>query len=64
MTIMTAVQETTHTIDKGVRSEIEDVRHTLSVANRRATRYVQDNPGTSLLVALAVGWIVGRMAGR
>jgi hypothetical protein len=64
MTIMASVHETTNTIEKGVRAEIKSARHGLATANERAIHYVKTNPGKCLLAALAVGFIVGRIAGR
>jgi len=64
MTIMTSIHRTTSDIAKSVRSDMESVRHGLGAANARVVNYVKDNPGTCLLGALAVGFIVGRIASR
>lgn len=42
----------------------EDRAQALQAWNRRASTFVRENPGTALLCAVAVGFLVGKIASR
>ncbi|MFZ5471999.1 MAG: hypothetical protein ACOZIN_21430 [Myxococcota bacterium] len=44
--------------------KLEHAKATLSDWNTRVTTFVRQNPGTCLLGALAVGYVVGKLASR
>jgi len=47
-----------------VRPQIEDARRRLSSFNEQAVSYIKENPGQCVLGALALGYIVGKIARR
>ena len=44
--------------------QIDEARRNLEDLNHRAVSFIRANPGTCLLGAIAVGFIVGRIASR
>jgi ElaB/YqjD/DUF883 family membrane-anchored ribosome-binding protein len=44
--------------------QIEEARRNLADLNQRVITYVRQNPGTCLLGAIAVGFVVGKLASR
>ncbi len=44
--------------------QLEQARAKLSDWNTRITAFIRQNPGTCLLGALAVGYVVGRLVSR
>lgn len=43
---------------------IEEAREQLSLANVRVKGFIRQNPGTTLLCAAGVGYLIGRLASR
>ncbi len=44
--------------------QIEQAREALGTFNEKAKAFIRERPGTCLLGALAVGYLVGRLASR
>jgi ElaB/YqjD/DUF883 family membrane-anchored ribosome-binding protein len=64
MEITDQFQQTAHDIEDRVRPQIEEAKRKLNDLNDQAITYVKANPGKCLLGAIAVGFIVGRIARR
>jgi ElaB/YqjD/DUF883 family membrane-anchored ribosome-binding protein len=47
-----------------VKPHLDEAKRQLSTFNERATVYVKENPGKCLLGALALGFVVGKIARR
>lgn len=47
-----------------VKPKLDEARRQLATVNERATAYVKENPGKCLLGALALGFVVGKIARR
>jgi ElaB/YqjD/DUF883 family membrane-anchored ribosome-binding protein len=47
-----------------VKPHLDEAKRQLSSWNERATTYVKENPGKCLLGALALGFVVGKIARR
>jgi hypothetical protein len=47
-----------------VKPQLDEAKRRLSSWNERATGYIKQNPGKCLLGALAVGFVVGKIARR
>lgn len=47
-----------------VKPHVEEAKRRLDSWNERATTYIKENPGKCLLGALAVGFVVGKIARR
>ena len=47
-----------------VRPQVEDARRRLSSMNETVTDYIKENPGRTLLGALAIGFVIGKIARR
>jgi ElaB/YqjD/DUF883 family membrane-anchored ribosome-binding protein len=43
---------------------LEEAKERLRDVNQRVIAFIEERPGTSLLVALAVGFLIGRMVRR
>jgi len=58
------IEETAREIGARVRPQIEDARRRLSSLNSSATAYIQENPGKCVVGAIALGYLIGKLAGR
>lgn len=47
-----------------VKPHLDEAKRQLATVNERATTYVKQNPGKCLLGALALGFVVGKIARR
>ena len=45
-----------------VKPKLDEAKRQLSTFNEKATTYVKENPGKCLLGALALGFVVGKIA--
>ncbi len=43
---------------------IEEAKEQLQQFNSRAQSFIRENPGTTLLAALGVGYLIGKLASR
>jgi len=43
---------------------IEEAKEQLSLVNQRVKGFIRENPGTTLLAALGVGYLIGKLASR
>jgi ElaB/YqjD/DUF883 family membrane-anchored ribosome-binding protein len=46
------------------KPQLEDARRHLSSLSGKVTDYIKENPGRSLLGALAIGFVIGKIARR
>ena len=60
----TDIEETARELEDRVRPQIEEARRRLSDINDRAVSFIKERPGATLLGALAVGFVIGRIARR
>jgi ElaB/YqjD/DUF883 family membrane-anchored ribosome-binding protein len=44
--------------------QLQAARHNLEQANYKVAAFIRENPGTCLLGALAVGFVVGKIVSR
>jgi hypothetical protein len=58
------LQDKARQIQDNVLPQIDEARRSLEDLNTRAVSFIRANPGTCLLGAVAVGFIVGRIASR
>ena len=47
-----------------IAPQLDEARKNLSDLNSRITTYVRQNPGTSLLAAVAAGFLFGKIVSR
>jgi len=47
-----------------VRPQIEDAKRRLTSLNDKAIDYIKENPGTCLVGAVALGFLIGKIARR
>jgi ElaB/YqjD/DUF883 family membrane-anchored ribosome-binding protein len=64
MDVTREIEDTARELGERVRPQIEDARRRLSSANEQAITYIKENPGKCVLGALALGYIVGKIARR
>lgn len=58
------LQDKARQLQDNVLPQIDEARRNLEDLNTRAVSFIRANPGTCLLGAIAVGFIVGRIASR
>ena len=58
------LQDKARTLQDNMLPQIDEARRNLEDLNHRAVSFIRANPGTCLLGAIAVGFIVGRIASR
>lgn len=58
------LQEKARQLQDNMLPQIDEARRNLEDLNTRVVGFIRANPGTCLLGAVAVGFIVGRIASR
>jgi ElaB/YqjD/DUF883 family membrane-anchored ribosome-binding protein len=58
------LQDKARQLQENMLPQLEEARRNLEDMNTRVVSFVRANPGTCLLGAVAVGFIVGRLASR
>jgi ElaB/YqjD/DUF883 family membrane-anchored ribosome-binding protein len=58
------MQDKARQLQENLVPQIEEARRNLEDLNVRVASFIRANPGTCLLGAVAVGFIVGRLASR
>ena len=64
MEIAEQIEHAARDIEDRVRPQIQEARRKLTGLNEQAVDYIKENPGKCLLGAIAVGFIIGRIARR
>jgi hypothetical protein len=60
----TSVQDKVQDVASRLGPNVDDARESLGELNRRVATFIREQPGTCLLGALALGFIIGRIASR
>ena len=58
------LQDKARQLQENMLPQLEDARRNLEEMNNRVVGFIRANPGTCLLGAVAVGFIIGRIASR
>jgi ElaB/YqjD/DUF883 family membrane-anchored ribosome-binding protein len=58
------IQDKARQLQENLLPQIDEARRNLEDMNTRVVSFIRANPGTCLLGAVAVGFIVGRIASR
>ena len=64
MDVTRDIEDTARELGERVHPQIEDAKRRLSTLNEQVTGYIKENPGKCVLGAIAVGYIVGKIARR
>jgi hypothetical protein len=64
MEITRDIGDTAREIGDRMRPQIEEAKRRLGDFNQQVTGFIKANPGKCLLGALAVGYLVGKIASR
>lgn len=64
MEIAEKIEETAREFEERVRPQLDQAKKRLGAMNDEVIDYIKANPGKCLLGALALGYIVGRIARR
>jgi hypothetical protein len=56
------IEATVRQVGDRVRPQIDEARKRLTTLNKDVTGYVKENPGRCLLGALAIGFVIGKIA--
>jgi ElaB/YqjD/DUF883 family membrane-anchored ribosome-binding protein len=58
------IQDRAREIQERIVPQIEEARRNLVDLNSRAVSFIRANPGTCLIGAVAVGFLIGKLASR
>jgi ElaB/YqjD/DUF883 family membrane-anchored ribosome-binding protein len=58
------LQDKARQLQENMLPQLEDARRNLEDMNTRVVSFIRANPGTCLLGAVAMGFIIGRIASR
>ena len=58
------IEDTARELGERVRPQIENARRRLESLGDSATTYIKENPGKCLVGALAIGYLIGKIASR
>jgi ElaB/YqjD/DUF883 family membrane-anchored ribosome-binding protein len=58
------IEETAREIGARVKPQIEEARKRIESLNTSAVAYIKENPGKCLVGAVAVGYLIGKLASR
>jgi len=58
------IRERAQDLEARIGPQIDQARQSLEEINEQVTTFIRRNPGTCLLGALAVGFLIGRIASR
>jgi ElaB/YqjD/DUF883 family membrane-anchored ribosome-binding protein len=64
MEITHDIGDTARELGARVRPQIENAKEKLSSLNETVTTYIKENPGKCVLGAIAVGFLIGKIARR
>jgi ElaB/YqjD/DUF883 family membrane-anchored ribosome-binding protein len=56
------IEATVREVGARVRPQIEEAKRRLSSLDETVTDYIKENPGKCLIGALAVGYLIGKIA--
>jgi len=59
-----SIKRFAHDVEARVRPEIEGARKRIESAGERVTTYIKENPGKCILGAVALGYLVAKLARR
>ena len=58
------IEETARELGARVRPQIEEAKRRFDSLNSSATAYIKENPGKCVIGAIAIGYLIGKLAGR
>jgi hypothetical protein len=64
MEIAEQIESTVRDVGARVRPQLDDAKRRLTSLNGNITGYIKENPGRCLIGAIAIGFLVGKIARR
>jgi ElaB/YqjD/DUF883 family membrane-anchored ribosome-binding protein len=64
MEIAEQIESTVRDVGARVRPQLDDAKRRLTSLNGTVTGYIKENPGRCLIGAIAIGFLVGKIARR
>jgi ElaB/YqjD/DUF883 family membrane-anchored ribosome-binding protein len=64
MEIAEQIESTVREVGARVRPQLNDAKRRLTSLNGDVTSYIKENPGRCLIGAIAVGFLIGKIARR
>ncbi|HEX3905248.1 MAG TPA: hypothetical protein VH853_20635 [Polyangia bacterium] len=58
------IESTVREVGARVRPQLDDAKRRLTSLNSSVTGYIKENPGRCLIGAIAIGFLVGKIARR
>lgn len=59
-----ALEHTVGQLEERFGPRLAEAREQLEVVNKRVTGFIRENPGTALLCAVGVGYLIGKLVSR
>jgi ElaB/YqjD/DUF883 family membrane-anchored ribosome-binding protein len=64
MEIAEQIESTVREVGARVRPQLDDAKRRLTSLNGNFTGYIKENPGRCLIGAIAIGFLIGKIARR
>ena len=58
------IEETAREIGERVRPQIDEAKRKIEALNTSAVSFIKENPGKCLVGAVALGYLIGKIASR
>ena len=58
------IGQTMRDLEERFAPRIEEAKEQLDVMNKRVQGFIRENPGTALIGALGIGYLIGKLASR
>ncbi|HXU01290.1 MAG TPA: hypothetical protein VN903_09875 [Polyangia bacterium] len=58
------IEETAREISARVKPQLEEAKRRMESLNTSAVAYIKENPGKCLVGAVAIGFLIGKIASR
>jgi len=58
------IGQTMRDLEERLSPKIEEAKEQLAQVNTRLKGFIRENPGTTLLCAVGVGYVIGKLASR
>lgn len=56
--------DTVRNLEERFAPKIEEAKEQFGLFNQRAKGFIRENPGTTLLCAVGIGYLIGKLASR
>jgi ElaB/YqjD/DUF883 family membrane-anchored ribosome-binding protein len=61
---LSSLESSARDLEDRFAPKFEEAKEQLALVNNRVKGFIRENPGTSLLCALGIGYLIGKLASR